>query len=134
MGIEMNNRMRHTDERNSNRDKRERFWEILAWGLLAAVLLLLLSLNVFWGDHWIDSDMAAEMIFSRLLAQEGKWIATENWYYSTEFRVLYTQLIMTPLFHVLSDWHVIRVLTNMITYLFMPVSYTHLTLPTTSRV
>ncbi len=102
MGIEMNNRMRHTDERNSNRDKRERFWEILAWGLLAAVLLLLLSLNVFWGDHWIDSDMAAEMIFSRLLAQEGKWIATENWYYSTEFRVLYTQLIMTPLFHVLS--------------------------------
>ncbi len=123
MGIEMNNRMHHTDERNPNRDKRERFWEILAWGLLAAVLLLLLALNVFWGDHWIDSDMAAEMIFSRLLAQEGKWIATENWYYSTEFRVLYTQLIMTPLFHVLSDWHVIRVLTNMITYLFMLGAY-----------
>lgn len=88
-----------------------------------AAFLLLVALNVFWGDHWIDSDMAAEMIFSRLLAQEGKWIATENWYYSTEFRVLYTQLIMTPLFHVLSDWHVIRVLTNVVTYLLMLGAY-----------
>lgn len=106
-----------------NKDARDRFWVILAWGLLAAVLLLLAVLNIFWGDHWIDSDMAAEMVFSRLLAQEGKWIATENWYYSTEFRVLYTQLIMTPLFHVLSDWHVIRVLTNIITYLLMLGAY-----------
>lgn len=67
--------------------------------------------------------MAAEMIFSRLLAQEGKWIATENWYYSTEFRVLYTQLIMVPLFHLLEDWHVIRTLTNIITYLLLLGSY-----------
>ena len=104
-------------------DKKGRFWEIVAWGLLAAVFLLLAALNVFWGDHWIDSDMAAEMIFSRLLAQEGKWIATENWYYSTEFRVLYTQLIMVPLFHLLEDWHVIRVLTNLITYLLMLGAY-----------
>lgn len=104
-------------------DKKEHFREILAWGLLAAVLVLLAVLNVFWGDHWIDSDMAAEMIFSRLLAQEGKWIATENWYYSTEFRVLYTQLIMVPLFHLLGDWHVIRILTNIITYLVMLGAY-----------
>ncbi len=106
-----------------NTEKTERYKEIAAWGLLAAVLLMLVLLNVLWGDHWIDSDMAAEMVFSRLLAQEGKWIATENWYYSTEFRVLYTQLIMTPLFHVLSDWHVIRVITNMITYLLMLGAY-----------
>lgn len=107
----------------TNTEKKERYKEILAWGLLAAVFLMLVLLNVLWGDHWIDSDMAAEMVFSRLLAQEDKWIATENWYYSTEFRVLYTQLIMTPLFHVLSDWHVIRVITNVITYLLMLGAY-----------
>ena len=115
--------MLHLNGRNEDINKKERFREALAWGLLGTTLLLLTALNIFWGDHWLDSDMAAEMIFSRLLAQEGKWIATENWYYSTEFRVLYTQLIMTPLFHVLNDWHVIRVLTNVITYLLMLGAY-----------
>ena len=115
--------MRQTDGRNKYINNKERRKETLAWGLLGATFLMLVALNVFWGDHWIDSDMAAEMIFSRLLAQEGKWIATENWYYSTEFRVLYTQLIMVPLFHVLSDWHVIRVLTNVVTYLLMLGAY-----------
>lgn len=115
--------MRHKDGRKEKTDNRERRREALAWGLLGAVLLLLLVMNLLWGDHWIDSDMAAEMIFSRLLAQEGKWIATENWYYSTEFRVLYTQLVMVPLFHVLGDWHVIRVLTNLVTYLLLLGAY-----------
>lgn len=95
----------------------------MAWGLLGAVFLLLVAMNVLWGDHWIDSDMAAEMVFSRLLAQEGKWIATENWFYSTEFRVLYTQLLMVPLFHLLGDWHLIRAITNIITYLLMLGAY-----------
>lgn len=111
------------DKKKRDMGKGERFRELLAWGLLAAAFILLVVMNLLWGDHWIDSDMAAEMIFSRLLADEGKWIATENWYYSTEFRVLYTQLIMVPLFHILEDWHVIRVLTNVITYLLMLGAY-----------
>lgn len=31
--------------------------------LLGATLLLLLGLNIISQDHWLDSDMAAEMIF-----------------------------------------------------------------------
>lgn len=104
-------------------ERKERYRGIAAWCLLAAVFGMLVVLNICWGDHWLDSDMAAEMIFSRLLSEEGRWIATENWYYSTEFRVLYTQLIMTPLFHVLGDWHVIRVITNIVTYLLMLGAY-----------
>ncbi len=123
MRTEMRKHMDHGDGKRAGTEKRERLGEILVYALLGTVLLLLLALNLFWGDHWIDSDMAAEMIFSRLLAREGKWIATENWYYSTEFRVLYTQLIMTPLFHLLDDWHVIRVLTNAVTYLLMLGAY-----------
>ena len=37
--------------------------------LLGATLLLLLGLNIISRDHWLDSDMAAEMIFSRILAE-----------------------------------------------------------------
>ncbi len=91
--------------------------------LLVLVGFLLLVLNLFFQDHWLDSDMAAEMIFSKLLAQEHHIMATPDWYYSTEFRVLYTQLIMAPLFRILSDWHVIRTITNMVFYGIMLASY-----------
>lgn len=119
----MDNRTRLKNDKKRDMIRSGYPGEWLAWAVLAAAFTLLLAMNVLWGDHWIDSDMAAEMIFSRLLADEGKWIATENWYYSTEFRVLYTQLIMVPLFHLLEDWHVIRVLANGITYLLMLGAY-----------
>ena len=91
--------------------------------LLLGVLFVLVLLNVFFGDHWIDSDMAAEMIFSKLIAEEGGLLTTKNWYYSTEFRVLYTQLFMVPLFHIFEDWHVIRTITNVLTYMLLLGSY-----------
>ena len=91
-------------------------------GLVGSLLILVL-VNIFWGDHWINSDMAAEMIFSELLVEEGNLIATENWYYSTEFRVLYTQLVMAPLHRIFTDWHVIRVITNVVFYVLMIASF-----------
>ena len=91
--------------------------------LLGATLLLLLGLNIISQDHWLDSDMAAEMIFSRILSEEHHIFPTTNWYYSTEFRVLYTQLIMGPLFRICSNWHVIRTITNLVFYGLMLASY-----------
>jgi len=91
--------------------------------LLGLVFLMLLVLNIFFQDHWLDSDMAAEMMFSKLLAEEGHIFATPNWYYSTEFRFLYTQLIMGPLFRIMDNWHVIRTITNVVFYVLMIVSY-----------
>lgn len=90
---------------------------------VALAFLILVVLNIVWGNNWIDSDMAAEMIFSELLVEDGNLIATENWYYSTEFRVLYTQLIMAPLHRIFDDWHIIRVITNVIFYGFMLASF-----------
>ena len=57
----------------------------------------------------LDSDDASELILSRLLFGENR-IITMNWYYSTELRVLNTQLIFTPLFGVFKDWHAIRII------------------------
>ena len=48
--------------------------------LLGISFLLLLFLNLFCHDHWLDSDMAAEMMFSKLLAEEGRFFATPDWY------------------------------------------------------
>lgn len=99
------------------------------FALPGIAFLILLILNLCCHDQWLDSDMAAEMIFSRLLAQEGHMIATTNWYYSTEFRVLYTQLIMTPLFLISNNWHLIRMITNIVAYVLMLVSYFYMLKP-----
>lgn len=91
--------------------------------LLGMIFLMLVFLNIFYQDHWLDSDMAAEMMFSRILAEDGHIFATPDWYYSTEFRFLYTHLIMGPLFHIFEDWHVIRTITNVVFYGLMLLSY-----------
>lgn len=107
--------------KKTERNKEKGF--IWAVCILGIAFLVLLFLNIFFGDHWLDSDMAAEMIFSKQIAEEGGYFTTPNWYYSTEFRLLYTQLFMVPLFHIFEDWHVIRVITNVITYLLLLGSY-----------
>lgn len=91
--------------------------------LLGGVFLLLVLLNALYQLHWLDSDMAAEMMFSKLLAEEGHIFATPDWYYSTEFRFLYTQLIMGPLFRIMDNWHLIRTITNIVFYLLLLASY-----------
>lgn len=113
------------------KEKKQRKMQLFHISVIAVVaaLLVLTILNIFFGDHWIDSDMSAEMIFSKLIAEEGGLLTTKNWYYSTEFRVLYTQLFMVPLFHIFEDWHVIRTITNVLTYLLLLGSYYYFVRP-----
>ncbi len=91
--------------------------------VLGGAFLALLFWNAFYLENWLDSDMAAEMMFSKLLAEKGKVFADTGWYYSTEFRFLYTHLIMGPLFRICGSWHVIRMVTNVLFYLLLLGSY-----------
>ncbi len=118
----MPGRLRERIEMKEKRQRKVQPFHLAVFTVIGALLMLSI-LNIFFGDHWLDSDMAAEMIFSKLIAEEGGLLTTKNWYYSTEFRVLYTQLFMVPLFHVFEDWHVIRTITNILTYLLMLGSY-----------
>ena len=101
----------------------------LPWLVMGLLFLMLVFLNAFYLENWLDSDMAAEMMFSRLLAKEGHIFASKNWFYSTEFRFLYTQLVMGPLFRILSNWHLIRLITNVIFYALMLASYFYMCKP-----
>lgn len=105
---------------SGNRRLIRKFYPYFVLGIAFAALFFW---NAFYLENWLDSDMAAEMMFSKLLAEEGKLFATTNWYYSTEFRFLYTHLIMGPLFRILDNWHVIRMITNVIFYILLLLSY-----------
>ena len=110
-------------DKDRKKEQGSGYGKAIPYLVLLGVAAVLVFLNLRYQDRWLDSDMAAEMIFSRQLSREGGIIASTHWYYSTEFRVLYTQLLMGPLFRFLSSWHVIRTITNLVFYVLMFVSY-----------
>lgn len=91
--------------------------------VLGLVFLMMVFLNIFYQDQWMDSDMAAEMVFSRVLSEGGHFFATPDWYYATEFRFLFTHWIMGPLFKISDNWHLIRTITHLVSYALILVSY-----------
>lgn len=94
----------------------------ILWILFAAVFLFLCFF--MYKKAWLilDSDMSSEMVLSKLLADEGG-LLTKNWYYSTEIRVLNSQIISSLLFRTTDNWHTVRVLTCWIMYLIYMASF-----------
>lgn len=84
-------------------------------GLYASIALAFLTLAasiiyfIIWPDNLMHSDMAAEVLLSKLLSEEGGLIS-KNWFYSTEIRIVYTQLVMTPLFAIIKDFGAVKLI------------------------
>ena len=68
-----------------------------------------------------DSDISSELVLADLLAEEGG-IVSSNWYYSTELRVLNTNLVFAPLFHIFDSWHKTRLAGTFIIHLCLLLS------------
>ncbi len=63
---------------------------------------------------YLDADMASELSLAQHLAQEGTLISPA-WRYSTEVRVLSTQLVFTPLMALFpNQWRLVRTLGDLI--------------------
>ena len=78
--------------------------DVLFLVLCAAISVVL---TFYTTENCIDADASSELVLSNYLAQTGG-ILTEDWGYSTELRVVNTQLVYAPLFHIFSDWHMVR--------------------------
>lgn len=91
--------------------------------IVLSLEILLLTYFVYrYGMNHIDSDDSAEMILAKLLSQEGNLLSRE-WYYSTELRVLNTQLIMAPLFYFFTSWNTVRTVGTFILLIIYIVSF-----------
>lgn len=104
---------------------RENLLTLICYTWLAACFAFTLTAIALWGNNWLDSDLAAELILSHLLAKEGK-LLTDNWFYSTELRVLNSQIIWSLLFKFLDDWHTVRVIGTGVCYGILLCSYLYL--------
>ncbi len=76
----------------------------LPWLLLAAGFAVTIGFYALYGERLMDSDQASELILANLLNSEGG-ILSENWYYSTELRVLNSQLVYRLGLTLFSNWH-----------------------------
>ena len=77
--------------------------------VLFLVLCVVLSVvfTFYATANCIDSDASSELVLSNHLAENGG-ILSQDWGYSTELRVVNTQLVYTPLFRIFNDWHMVR--------------------------
>ncbi|MBQ7166289.1 MAG: hypothetical protein IJR93_05025, partial [Treponema sp.] len=88
--------------------------------LYAAALVLMLAVCLVLNtDHYIDSDMGAEIALAKeCFLEKSFW--PRGWCYSTEMRTLNTQLLSAPLFCLTDSWHLVKTLTCL---LCMPVLF-----------
>lgn len=89
--------------------------------LILALSFLIFSLNQKI-DTLINADDASELVLGRLLAKENSLIS-KNWYYSTELRVLNTQVFYALFSKITDNWHSVRMLSYVCLYLVLLVSY-----------
>lgn len=68
-----------------------------------------------------DSDISSELVLANLLAEEGE-VVSSNWYYSTELRILNTNLVFAPLFHLFHSWHIVRLIGTVIIHFCLLLS------------
>lgn len=71
----------------------------------------------------MNSDTSGELILGRLLSQQGGILAS-NWTYTTELRVINTQIIYKLVFMLLGDnWMMVRLVSNGIMLLMLAAGY-----------
>jgi len=107
---------------NTTSRKHRDWFNICSWVFLILVfigLIIYISVHV---EDLLDSDMASELVLAHQLKESGG-ILSSNWYYSTEIRILNTQLVYSLLFHVFDDWQTVRILGNVVLYLILLGSY-----------
>ena len=78
-------------------------------------MLGLLLFNVFCYTNVLNSDMSSELVLAKLMSQNNN-ILVKGWYYSTEIRVVYMTQIAAFFFEFITDYHMVRILTNFVQY------------------
>lgn len=99
--------------------KKDKILKKLPWILLIIVYLSTFLFIYFKCRGYIDSDIASEMILANKLNKEGS-ILSKNWFYSTELRVLYLQVIYRLTLLIFpNNWYLAMVLGNAILVLIL---------------
>ncbi len=104
-----------------SKDKSEIAYRLLKLASCIWLLAIMGGLIYFlyrYFDLEIDNDSGAEMVLSHLISQGGP-VIRHDWYYSSEIRVINTQLVYSTVFRFLQNWHAVRIVGNVIMYVIL---------------
>lgn len=79
----------------------------LPWLVLIGAYLFSVGIYAWMGAHNLDADQSSEMVLASLLNEEGAFLS-ENWYYSTELRVVSPVPVYQLGLRLFSSWHMAR--------------------------
>ncbi len=103
-------------------EKKEKYFLIVS-GLIFAVafcgFILFINARI---DFLLNSDDSSELVLGHLLASENR-LLSKNWYYSTELRVVNTQIFYAFFFKLFQDWHTVRIASYICLYIVMIAAY-----------
>ncbi len=86
---------------------REHWKEYILVLIVLTEIAILTFIAYRFGICHVDSDDATEMALAEQLSRESGFLSP-NWYYSTDLRVVHTQIILAPLFRLFSSWKLVR--------------------------
>ena len=87
----------------------------ILWLIPVAVMILTLLFVNQTADRAVNADDASELVLARQLKEENSILA-KDWYYSTELRLLNTNLVYAFFFRLTDNWHTVRILSYAIMY------------------
>lgn len=91
--------------------------------LFIFVLCVVIKFDYKYGKQCLDSDMASEMVLANQLNKE-KILLSENWFYSTEIRILGNVILFKPLLKLFpNNWRLVRTAAQGILLFLTTVSY-----------
>ena len=97
--------------------------KLLPWLWLAGCFIVLVAYLDRNLPHLLDSDLSSELLMAREIVESGRFVFAPTWIYSTQIKVLETQLVYALLFRLTDNWHLIHVLASVISYVIMLACY-----------
>lgn len=95
--------------------------------LLVLIACLAVSVGIYaaYGQHNLDSDISSEFVLAQLLNEEGS-LVTDNWFYSTELRLVSPVPVYQLALALFDSWHVARTVSIAVLLCVMSASLVYL--------
>ncbi|HIS95990.1 MAG TPA: hypothetical protein IAC19_09520 [Candidatus Ventricola gallistercoris] len=87
--------------------KRQTISKGLPWMVLVVAYLMTVMFQALYGMHNLNADVSSDMVLAQLLNEEGS-LLSNNWYYSTELRLVSHVPVYQLGMLLFDSWHAVR--------------------------